>query len=376
MTTNNGCMPISSNCVIWQGPAIPCLNLCRGDNITEVIYKFATSYCELLDQLDVTTYDLDCLDTPTCTITNFHDLIQALIDKICDVEKQQGPAGPPGTNGENGRNGNYVNVTTLFPGDPICPCGGSRVQLLDGITNLPIGLPYDICNGCPGAAGATGATGATGPQGPVGPQGIQGIQGPPGVAGPQGIPGPQGPQGDPGTGGGVLGFLSTSKDLNGVTIALAPAGVRSVRNGTIATGFANPGFVSGTMVGTLDYTTGVWTAPADGWYNFTLLFSLSAAESPFNNLTSVPDNPNGFLGPSATIGEFSVAMLAPDGSVAICSNTQVITPDTSHIIISASYTTRKVSNGQPLCLKWLNKMANAIVGQDGNSFHFTVTHIQ
>lgn len=79
------CIPISSNCVVWQGPDIPCINLCSGDNITEVVYKLATKLCEMADQvLDITALDLTCLN-PSSEVENQTELIQLLINKICEA---------------------------------------------------------------------------------------------------------------------------------------------------------------------------------------------------------------------------------------------------------------------------------------------------
>jgi len=95
---NAGCEPVSSNCVIWQGPDIPCIKLCKGDSISDVTYKLALRLCEVLDQLDVSTYDLSCL-VPACpTINNIHDLIQYLINKICELQDCCN-GNTPGTNG-------------------------------------------------------------------------------------------------------------------------------------------------------------------------------------------------------------------------------------------------------------------------------------
>lgn len=77
------CNPISSNCVIWQGPDIPCIKLCKGDSVSVVVYKLATELCTLLEQTNVDVYDLDCLVTG-CGPSNFQQLIQLLIDKICN----------------------------------------------------------------------------------------------------------------------------------------------------------------------------------------------------------------------------------------------------------------------------------------------------
>ena len=47
--SNNGCTPISSNCVIWQGPNVSCLDLCTGDTISVVIATLAEKLCELIN---------------------------------------------------------------------------------------------------------------------------------------------------------------------------------------------------------------------------------------------------------------------------------------------------------------------------------------
>ena len=361
--TNNGCMPISSNCVIWQGPNIPCLNLCKGDTITDVLYKLATDYCELLEQLDPTKYDLSCLNNTSCAIENFADLIQEVINKICEVEQQEGPPGPPGEPGEDGVDGNYVVTTALAIGNPFCPCGGIEVQLYDGVTNTIINQYY-VCNGCDGNIG---------PQGPAGPTGAQG---PAGLAG---AIGPIGPQGPPGSDGGLLGRVYTSKDNNNYIFLTAPAGVRSPAGGNIVSGLSS-GIQSGTLTGSLNTASGIWTAPVsipNGIYDITIFFSLSIGEDPFNALIS-DDNPNGFLGnPPSGIGEFSVLIGTPDNpsSIAVASNTQVVTPQTSHIIISATYTGRGIAGGSQLCLKYLNKLPFNITGQQGNSYHISITHI-
>lgn len=358
----NGCMPISSNCVIWQGPKIPCLNLCKGDTITDVLYKFATDYCALLEQLDPEKYDLSCLNSTSCTITDFKDLIQALIDKICEVEKQEGPRGPKGDPGKDGEDGDYVVTTNVSPGAN-CPCGGIKVQLFDGTTNTVINQHY-VCNGCDGNPGP------------------QGIAGPAGAQGPAGAPGAKGDKGDPGEGTGVKGLLSTTAALEGRTLAKAAAGIRSVAvGGEIVTNFLSiPGVVpatDGLLAGTFDPATGIWTCPATGWYDFSILFSLSIDVSPFHNLTS-SQNSNGFLGPSPAgkVGEFCVGIFTPDGGICVCSNTQVITPNTSHIIISAGYVARKLTANTKLCVKFLNKTENNIIGQAGNSYHFNVVYLK
>lgn len=85
-STQEGCNPISSNCVIWQGPDIPCINLCNGDTVSDVVAKLAEKLCTILDQTQLSTYDISCF-TPVCpTPQSFSDLIQVLIGKICALE--------------------------------------------------------------------------------------------------------------------------------------------------------------------------------------------------------------------------------------------------------------------------------------------------
>ena len=83
---NASCNPISSNCVIWQGPDIPCINLCKGDTVSDVVFKLATELCGVLEQIDVTTLDLSCFNLTGCEPKDLQAFLQFLIDKICALE--------------------------------------------------------------------------------------------------------------------------------------------------------------------------------------------------------------------------------------------------------------------------------------------------
>lgn len=85
-TKGQGCNPVSSNCVIWQGPDIPCIDLCHGDSVSDVVFKLATELCSILDTLNIDTYDLTCFEPICPKPENFHDLIQFLITKICELQ--------------------------------------------------------------------------------------------------------------------------------------------------------------------------------------------------------------------------------------------------------------------------------------------------
>lgn len=83
------CTPISSNCVIWQGPDIECINLCNGDTVSQVVYKLATELCTLIDTACECNPDLTGL-VPGCLtgITGADSLVtvlNAIIAKACEA---------------------------------------------------------------------------------------------------------------------------------------------------------------------------------------------------------------------------------------------------------------------------------------------------
>lgn len=82
----NTCTNTSSSCIVWAGPKIDCLKICTGDSLTHTLYQVATEMCTLMDQLNITNYDLKCLDPQTCKPTDFKGFIQILIDKVCALD--------------------------------------------------------------------------------------------------------------------------------------------------------------------------------------------------------------------------------------------------------------------------------------------------
>lgn len=79
-----GCDPVSSNCVVWQGPDISCINLCKGDSISDVVAKLATELCEIQNSFDISGINLSCLELTTAP-TNSEELFQVLVDEICSL---------------------------------------------------------------------------------------------------------------------------------------------------------------------------------------------------------------------------------------------------------------------------------------------------
>lgn len=85
-----GCSNTSSNCVVWQGPNIECIDLCKGDSITEVVYKLAVELCTIMDTFNLSNYDLKCFAGGACKPTDFKEFIQLVINKICYVQSCSG----------------------------------------------------------------------------------------------------------------------------------------------------------------------------------------------------------------------------------------------------------------------------------------------
>jgi hypothetical protein len=113
---NSPCSPISSNCVIWQGPDIPCIKLCRGDTISDVIHKLAIELCNIMDLLDVNGYDLSCFDLASCKPQNIQELIQFLIERICALEAvDAAAAATPTTSVNQARSTSADTLVTVAP---------------------------------------------------------------------------------------------------------------------------------------------------------------------------------------------------------------------------------------------------------------------
>lgn len=82
----SGCVPSSSNCVIWQGPDIPCIDLCKGDSITDVTYRLATELCDLLSLLNVDNFDVSCFPVACPKFETIEDLLQFILDQLCNLK--------------------------------------------------------------------------------------------------------------------------------------------------------------------------------------------------------------------------------------------------------------------------------------------------
>ena len=132
---NSPCSPTSSNCVIWGGPDLPCINLCKGDSITDVVEKLATELCGILDILNISAYDLTCFNLVNCAPQTFTDLINFLIVKICELENiPSTPSIPDGSTGCP-----TECIITVAP----CFVVGSATTM--SLTNYAIAIGEKVC---------------------------------------------------------------------------------------------------------------------------------------------------------------------------------------------------------------------------------------
>jgi hypothetical protein len=119
-----GCNPISSNCVIWQGPNIECIRLCTGDTESDVVSKLATELCNVMEILNISTYQ-DAMACFNLAIgagapTNFQQLIELLTARICNLETCTGCT--PDCNGDS---------QMQLPDEVSTPCCDTLVPIAD-----------------------------------------------------------------------------------------------------------------------------------------------------------------------------------------------------------------------------------------------------
>ena len=141
---NSPCSPISSNCVIWQGPDIPCIKLCKGDTVSDVVYKLGMELCNIMELLDVNGYDLSCFDLASCKPQNIQELIQFLIERICALEDVDAAvaATPAGTTKSTSADTLVtvapcfvIGTTTVMPVSEYAIAMGTRIcGIIDQIT--------------------------------------------------------------------------------------------------------------------------------------------------------------------------------------------------------------------------------------------------
>lgn len=89
------CLPTSSVCVKWEGPIIPCLDICKGESIEQIIVELGSIVCTTKDSIDISSLDFDCLVPQNqSNPATIKQLLQLLITKSCETSTVD-----PGTGG-------------------------------------------------------------------------------------------------------------------------------------------------------------------------------------------------------------------------------------------------------------------------------------
>jgi hypothetical protein len=96
LPASSNCIKTPSTCVIWNGPDIPCINVCNGDTIDVIVYQLATLLCDITENvLDVTTLDFECLvASGECPPETLIETLQLIITKVCNPDPSPDPCPP------------------------------------------------------------------------------------------------------------------------------------------------------------------------------------------------------------------------------------------------------------------------------------------
>lgn len=143
--TSSPCSPISSNCVIWQGPDIPCIGICNGDTVSDVVGKLGEELCQLINAScecnpDISGLDLKCL--PENTELELEPVLQAIIDYICELNPGESGSLPNVTLPACLRyNDNIGNPVTQLPLDQFAELLGNRIcNILSTINSIQLAI--------------------------------------------------------------------------------------------------------------------------------------------------------------------------------------------------------------------------------------------
>lgn len=88
--SKDNCTPTSSNCVKWPAIELESVDVCRDASLTEVIIALSDKLKGIIDALDVDTYELKCLENAKCGPQEFNELVQLIINKLCELQQNKG----------------------------------------------------------------------------------------------------------------------------------------------------------------------------------------------------------------------------------------------------------------------------------------------
>ena len=81
------CDDYTSSCVMWDGPNISfeCLGvqICKGDEITPILYNSVKNLCDILDRINVENVNLECIGNIINADRSMNDIFNIIIDRMC-----------------------------------------------------------------------------------------------------------------------------------------------------------------------------------------------------------------------------------------------------------------------------------------------------
>jgi hypothetical protein len=80
----------SSNCVIWNGPDLACINLCKGDTVSDITAKLAEKLCSFIEDNDLNDLDLKCVFDACLGCPepdkSLKTVLELIINKVCTLQ--------------------------------------------------------------------------------------------------------------------------------------------------------------------------------------------------------------------------------------------------------------------------------------------------
>lgn len=84
---------VSSSTITWEGPNIPCIDLCTGDTVSTVVYKIAEHLCSIYSDIeDLKTLDLKCVIencNSSCDLKDYSlkAIFEVLLNNDCKLKE-------------------------------------------------------------------------------------------------------------------------------------------------------------------------------------------------------------------------------------------------------------------------------------------------
>lgn len=88
--TSSNCVTTASSCIKWDGPEIPCLDICAGDELNDFLHALASKICAVTGINDFSTLSLQCLvdklNVVIPTERTLINLLQLAFDNDCKLK--------------------------------------------------------------------------------------------------------------------------------------------------------------------------------------------------------------------------------------------------------------------------------------------------